>query len=155
MNKGNNNDFDMKTLFEKQKAASANQQFGRKNNTETKKEIGKPAAKSGQNNRDLNESKNTNDNSPMEIDKETEAKILEMVNSFVNLANQHAESRTLPINLISDAFLYAAARYNAFLIASADHKRMGIEQTEFVDAFVEQYKAMLKDHFEFYKNNPL
>lgn len=154
MKKGNNNDFDIKNLFEKQKAASANQQFEKKSNSAARKDIN-PPAKPGQRT-GLNEGKGVSgDNSPMEIDKETEAKILEMVNSFVNLANQHAESRTLPINLISDAFLYAAARYNAFLIASADHESMGINQKEFVNAFVEQYKAMLKDHFEFYKNNPL
>ena len=155
MDKGNSSDFDMKDFFEKQKAAAANNQFNRTNDLGAKKEFTPPGntpAKdsASSDNKDANGSE-----MPFEIDKETEAQILEIVNSFISLANKHAEGRKLPINIISDAFLYAAARYNAFLVASADQKSIATSQKEYVEAFMEQYKAMLKDHFEFYKNNPL
>ena len=157
MDKGNSSDFDMKDFFEKQKAAAANNQFNRPGDLGAKKEFTPPAPGSTPAKDSAStDNKGSNDNDmPFEIDKETEAQILEIVNSFISLANKHAEGRKLPINIISDAFLYAAARYNAFLVASADQKSIATNQKEYVEAFMEQYKAMLKDHFEFYKKNPL
>lgn len=156
MDKGSNDDFDMKSLFEKQKAASANNRFSKNKNTGTKNSFNPPTT-TKENNTGINANAAgpNNQEKPFEIDKETEVAILEMVNTFVSLANKHAEARKLPINLISDAFLYAAARYNAFLVASADQKSIAKNQKEYIEAFVEQYKAMLKDHFDFYKDNPL
>ncbi|GAA4650298.1 hypothetical protein GCM10023116_25810 [Kistimonas scapharcae] len=155
MDKGNSSDFDMKDFFEKQKAAAANNQFNRTNDLGAKKEFTPPGNMPVKDSASKDNKDPNGNDMPFEIDKETEAQILEIVNSFISLANKHAEGRKLPINIISDAFLYAAARYNAFLVASADQKSIATNQKEYVEAFMEQYKAMLKDHFEFYKNNPL
>ncbi len=155
MDKGNSGDFDMKDFFEKQKAAAANNQFNRPGEMGAKKEFTPPASTPAKESASKDSKDPTGTDMPFEIDKETEEQILEVVNSFISLANKHAEGRKLPINIISDAFLYAAARYNAFLVASADQKSIATNQKEYVEAFMEQYKAMLKDHFEFYKKNPV
>ncbi|WP_211830523.1 DUF3144 domain-containing protein [Kistimonas asteriae] len=155
MDKGNSSDFDMKDFFEKQKAAAANNQFNQTKDLGTKKEFTPPGNMPAKDSASTDNKDSNGNDMPFEIDKETEAQILEIVNSFISLANKHAEGRKLPINIISDAFLYAAARYNAFLVASADQKSIATNQKEYVEAFMEQYKAMLKDHFEFYKKNPL
>jgi len=91
-----------------------------------------------------------------ELNEETEAQILDVVNKFISLANEHAEERKLPINIISDAFLYAAARYNAFLVATAEKANdTKLDKAEYMKAFRDQYKAMLEEHFDFYKDNPM
>ena len=154
MNKGNNSNFDMKDFFEKQKASSTNKQFNQTDTQSTKTGL-TPSAGTPVQNPAPSDNNGSGSGMPFEIDKETEAQILEIVNSFINLANQHSENRKLPINIISDAFLYAAARYNAFLVASADKRSVAANQKEYMDAFLEQYKTMLKDHFDFYKSNPL
>ncbi len=155
MDKGNSSDFDMKDFFEKQKAAAANNQFNRPGDMGAKKEFTPPSSTPAKDPVSPDNKDPNGTDMPFEIDEETEAQILEVVNSFISLANKHAEGRKLPINIISDAFLYAAARYNAFLVASADQKSIATNQKEYVEAFMEQYKAMLKDHFEFYKKNPV
>lgn len=155
MNKGNNSNFDMKDFFEKQKAGTTNKQFNQTDTQSTRTGLAPSAGTSVQNPAPADNKGSDGSGMPFEIDKETEAQILEIVNSFISLANKHSESRKLPINIISDAFLYAAARYNAFLVASADKRSIAANQKEYMDAFLEQYKAMLKDHFDFYKSNPL
>lgn len=58
-------------------------------------------------------------------------------------------------NEVATSLLYAAARFNAFLVASKsnDVAKMQAEKEGAVAFFTEQYKRMLNDNFNDYINN--
>jgi hypothetical protein len=73
----------------------------------------------------------------------TQQQFLDMVDRFINLANDVGKS--LPRSKVSAALLFAAARYNAFNWANRD---VLLEQTldEAVIAFRTEYENMFRDN---------
>ncbi len=66
---------------------------------------------------------------------------LKVSNKFIELANR--ENRTVKATDLHMAFLYSAARYNAYVAKAI----LNVDQhEEFVDHMVEQYREMLRQH---------
>ena len=83
---------------------------------------------------------------------EQNQELLEIVESFINLANEHAKKITP--GAISSAFLYAASRYNAFIIAS-NAENLALEKEQAIQYFLSQYEKMLRDNMDDYEKNPV
>jgi hypothetical protein len=64
---------------------------------------------------------------------------LKLADKFIDLANR--ENRTVQATQLHMAFLYAAARYNAYVAKSVANVD---EHEKFVDHMVEQYREMLR-----------
>lgn len=66
--------------------------------------------------------------------------------SFIHLANDYCD--LTPRGKVSASLLYAAARFNAFVVAShADSaEEMASEKAAAVEYFVEQFKQMLEEN---------
>jgi len=78
-------------------------------------------------------------------------KVWQVVESFINLANEHAAELS-PGN-VSSALLYAASRFNAFIVASnADD--LAEEKEASIQYFLGQYEKMLRDNMDDYEKNP-
>lgn len=82
-----------------------------------------------------------------DIDKE----FRRMVDSFINLANEHGEKGVR--ENVSMALLYAASRYNAFIVSShatsvEDYDASREKAYEF---FLDQYKKMLTENLDDYR----
>jgi hypothetical protein len=77
----------------------------------------------------------------------------EMADAFIALANK--QSKNINQGKVSATFLYAAARFNIFLVASgADSANEFASKKENVfDYFMTEYKKMLEEHFADYKEN--
>lgn len=70
----------------------------------------------------------------------------DLADSFIELANQHCE--TVRRNRVSATLLYAAARFNSFVVATGTSSKNQLE-SEFESAvryFVDQYEKMLRDN---------
>lgn len=84
-------------------------------------------------------------------------KFWEIADSFVNLANQHLDH--IGQGKVSAAMLYAAARFNSFVVASAagSVEELKRDQEEALEYFTEQYRKMLRenlaDHIEHFEAN--
>ena len=89
----------------------------------------------------------SNDNT--EKDKEFYA----MADEYIALANK--QSKNVIQGKVSATFLYAAARFNIFLVASgAESAEAFTEKKEQVfDYFTSEYKKMLEEHFADYQEN--
>ena len=68
----------------------------------------------------------------------------EMVDKFIDLANQQSENHNT--TRISSVIMFAAARYNAFNFFVTDGEKQNKEKA--IDYYCEQYKLMLQDNFE-------
>lgn len=70
----------------------------------------------------------------------------EIADSFVNLANQHLDHTGQ--EKVSAAMLYAAARFNSFVVASAAGgvEELKRDQKEALEYFTEQYRKMLREN---------
>ena len=76
----------------------------------------------------------------------------ELADQILALANEQCTQNTG--NEVATSLLYAAARFNAFLIASkGDAARMQQEKDDAIAFFTEQYKRMLTDNFNDYITN--
>lgn len=77
----------------------------------------------------------------------------ERADQVIALANQQCEHNTG--NEVATSLLYAAARFNAFLVSSRmnDAAKMAQEKDDAVAFFTEQYKRMLTDNFNDYIKN--
>jgi isopenicillin N synthase-like dioxygenase len=87
-------------------------------------------------------------------DEDADKEFRTLVDSFIHLANGHAD-KTAHEN-VGMALLYAAARYNAFVVAShaPDLEKFEADRKTAFEFFQNQYKTMLKenldDHRKFY-----
>jgi len=69
------------------------------------------------------------------------AAFLKVADKFIDLANR--ENSTVQATELHMAFLFAAARYNAYVAKTV----MGVDEHEkFVTHMVEQYREMLRQH---------
>ncbi len=73
--------------------------------------------------------------------------------SFINLANE--QNKTIDRSTVAAGFLYAAARFNAFVIASqcGDKQAFDTEKAAAIDYFVNQYKIGLTENIADYEAN--
>lgn len=86
-------------------------------------------------------------------DTEKDKEFYEMADAFIAIANQ--QSGKAEQGKVSATFLYAAARFNTFLVASASDSANAFSsrKDDAVDYFVAEYKKMLEEHFADYTNN--
>lgn len=72
----------------------------------------------------------------------------EIADSFIHLANQHLERAGR--GKVSAAFLYAVARFNAFLVAAeADSpEEMANDKSPALAYFTQQYKKILRENLD-------
>lgn len=77
----------------------------------------------------------------------------EMADAFIAVANK--QSKNTNPGKVSAAFLYAAARFNTFLVASgADSvNEFASNKESSLDYFMDEYKKMLEEHFADYKEH--
>jgi hypothetical protein len=77
----------------------------------------------------------------------------DLANAFIEVANRQAESTDK--GKVSAAFLYAAARFNTFIVASSAEnveQFMSYKDNAF-DYMVREYKKMLEEHFRDYTDH--
>ena len=76
-----------------------------------------------------------------------------VADGFINLANE--QNKTIDRSTVAAGFLYAAARFNAFVIASqcGDKQAFEIEKAAAIDYFVNQYKIGLTENIADYSAN--
>lgn len=90
-------------------------------------------------------------------DEDADLEFRKIVDTFIHLANDHADKTAR--ETVGMALLYAAARYNAFVVAShaSDLEKFEADRKRAFDFFLEQYKTMLgenlDDHRRFYDSN--
>ncbi|MCB2184147.1 MAG: DUF3144 domain-containing protein [Desulfobulbaceae bacterium] len=84
---------------------------------------------------------------------EKDKQFYEMADAYINLANQ--QSKDGEPGKVSATFLYAAARFNIFLVASGSESAQDFEskKEKVFDYFMDEYKKMLEEHFADYKEN--
>ena len=72
---------------------------------------------------------------------------------FINLANE--QNKTIDRSTVAAGFLYAAARFNAFVIASqcGEKQAFETEKAAAIDYFVNQYKIGLTENIADYSAN--
>lgn len=77
----------------------------------------------------------------------------EMADSYIALANKHGKKAIQ--GKVSATFLYAAARFNTFLVASnsASKKEFEAGKNNSIEYFMVEYKKMLEEHFADYIGN--
>ena len=70
--------------------------------------------------------------------------------AFIKVANELSQEHDL--GKVSASLLYAAARYNAFLVASSAEDKAAADRNkvEAIDYFVSQYRAMLMANMDDY-----
>lgn len=73
--------------------------------------------------------------------------------AFIHLANDQCEH--VARGKVSASFMYAAARYNAYVSATGydEAAEMMAARSQTVDYFVEQYRAALEENLDDYINN--
>ncbi|MDH5548041.1 MAG: DUF3144 domain-containing protein [Gammaproteobacteria bacterium] len=75
---------------------------------------------------------------------------LDLADTFIALANQHCTEEDL--GRVSAAFLYAAARFNTYVVASSapDAKEFASYQSRAMIYLQSEYQKMLTEHFADY-----
>jgi len=73
----------------------------------------------------------------------------ELADSFIELANTHLVGEHKP-SRVSATALFAAARFNAFVItsATASKEQLITEKEAAIAYFLEQYEAMLRENID-------
>jgi hypothetical protein len=77
----------------------------------------------------------------------------DIADAFIRLANERSQG--VAHGKVSAAMAYAAARFNAFVLASAKEDADGLRSDEAraLDYFSGQYRGMLKEHLADYAQN--
>ncbi len=78
----------------------------------------------------------------------TDKEFWQLADSFIALANEHCNS--VSNKKVSAAFLYAAARFNAFIVAanSSGKEQLAVEKDNAVTYFMEEYERMLRENLD-------
>ncbi len=76
-----------------------------------------------------------------------------LADSFINLANDHYQKDG--DGRVGYAMLYAAARFNAFIVATTagDKAELAAEKDPATDYFTDQYRKMFSENLEDYHSN--
>ena len=82
-------------------------------------------------------------NTPM-TDSKPDEQFWDLADSFINLANEHCSA--VPRSRVSATLLYAAARFNAFVVASntTNQEQLASEKEEAIAYFLGEYEKMLR-----------
>jgi hypothetical protein len=80
-------------------------------------------------------------------------KFREMADAFIAIANKQSKNENP--SMVNASFLYAAARFNIFVIAasSGSANEFASKKENTLNALTAEYKKMLEDHFENYKDH--
>ena len=75
----------------------------------------------------------------------------EMADAYIALANK--QSKNVNQGKVSATFLYAAARFNTFLVASGSNSanEFASKKENIFDYYMTEYKKMLEEHFADYR----
>ena len=86
-------------------------------------------------------------------DTSKDKEFFELADSFIALANKHSKN-AVP-GKVSATFLYAAARFNTFLVASnsSSKEEFSSGKESAINYFMDEYKKMLEEHFTDYITN--
>ena len=86
-------------------------------------------------------------------DTDKDQEFYDMADAFIALANKHAKN--VNPGKVSAVFLYAAARFNTFIVASGapSASEFGASKDNAHDYFIAEYKKMLEEHFTDYHDN--
>jgi len=86
-------------------------------------------------------------------DHQKDKAFIDMADAFIALANQYGID--CDKGKVSAAFLYAVARFNTFIVASSasDANKLESYENNATSYFVDEYKKMLREHFDDYKQN--
>jgi hypothetical protein len=84
-------------------------------------------------------------------DEATEREFRRVADTFIDLANEHIEKA--PKENVGMAMLYAASRFNAFVVAAhcKTLDKFEADQTKAVEFFKEEYLRMLKENLNDYR----
>jgi len=77
----------------------------------------------------------------------------DIADSFIEMANNLMDDADA--GKANAALLYAAARFNAFIVASVEDTDVAEEKSGAIDYYSRQYRQMLSDSLDDYANNPL
>lgn len=79
---------------------------------------------------------------------DTDKGFWDRADSFIGLANGYCNET--PRGKVSTSLLYAAARFNSFIVAShaESAEQMKTEKEAALDYFVEQYREMLEENLD-------
>ncbi|MBI5559258.1 MAG: DUF3144 domain-containing protein [Deltaproteobacteria bacterium] len=86
-------------------------------------------------------------------DTDKDKEFYEMADAYISLANK--QSKEIDPGKVSATFLYAASRFNIFLVAAgaASADEFGAKKETVCDYFMTEYKKMLEEHFADYQAN--
>lgn len=84
-------------------------------------------------------------------EKEIDTEYRSMVDSFIDLANKHCAAAAR--ENVSMALLYAAARFNSFVVAShaPDIEKYESDRPTAMEFFSQEYQKMLAENLDDYK----
>lgn len=84
-------------------------------------------------------------------DKDADKEFRSMIDSFIHLANRHGD--TAKRENVGMALLYAAARFNSFVVAShaPDLKKFESDRPAAFEFFLGEYKRMLNENLDDYR----
>jgi hypothetical protein len=79
---------------------------------------------------------------------EPDKQFWDLADSFIHLANEHLA--TAPLGKVSATFLYAVARFNAFVVTANTQTKLELESDKerAIAYFAEQYEKMLRENVE-------
>ncbi len=86
------------------------------------------------------------------MSEEQNDELLQVVESFINLANEHATK--ISPGAVSSAMLYAASRFNSFIVAT-NAEDFSDEKESSIQYFLDQHEKMLRDNMDDYEKNPI
>lgn len=84
-------------------------------------------------------------------DEDLDKEFRRLADSFIDLANQHTNADNREV--VSMALLYAAARFNSFVVAAnaPDLKKYDADRDKAFAFFTDKYQEMLKENLEDYR----
>ncbi len=84
-------------------------------------------------------------------DKDQEQLLRKLADSFINIANNHAEIHDK--NIVNTAFMYAASRYSAYVAASSARNLEDFvgRQSQGIEFFSSEFKKMLESNMHNYE----
>jgi hypothetical protein len=89
----------------------------------------------------------------MKSEKKPDKSFWDRTDQFIQLANEFCDSS--PTGQVSSSILYAAARFNAFIVASSANSAEEIDKNKeaAVKYFTGQYRKMFEENLDEYSNN--
>jgi hypothetical protein len=86
-------------------------------------------------------------------DNKPDEQFWEFADSFIGLANEHCDQAHR--SRVSATFLYAVARFNAFVVAASTRSKDQLiaEKEQAVRYFLGQYEKMLRENLADYENH--